>query len=518
VTTSGATVVRNTLANGLGSVLGTVIGVVLTPLVIDRLGIEAYGVWTLALTLSFAGGYAALTDVGIEAATVRHVAEAQSVGDQVAINRAVSTTLLIFSSLGVVLAIAVAIAAPALVRAFSVDQALRDAANVTFLLIGVQLVLELPARAFTAVLEGTQSFVTYQVVELSKALVNGVGTVVVLLSGGGLRGLAVVYVVMTTIGFFSYWALAHRAVPGLRAGPRNASRAELRKLLTYGTTVFGLRFTGTIHRQMDKVILGAATDPRYVGIYEIANKLQMAAAQVQGMFVSALTPATASLRQHREVLRDLYLRGTLYTAAVSLPVALGAILFAEPILSDWIGSEGTEASGPARLFLVYLLYTVLNSVGTTMLVALGRLRRLVLFAFISVSVNLAVSIALAHSLKINGVILGTLVGGGIVWWPTLHLCLREFGVTTGQWLRRIAAPQVPAIAALAAVGFPLALLARRADNLAIDLAALGVSAAVALVAFVALGVRGSTRAELFEALRGGVQPRRAVTTSKSPPE
>jgi O-antigen/teichoic acid export membrane protein len=269
---------------------------------------------------------------------------------------------------------------------------------------------------------------------------------------------------------------------------------------------------------MDKVILGAATDPRYVGIYEIANKLQMAAAQVQGMFVSALTPATASLRQHREVLRDLYLRGTLYTTAVSLPVALGAILFAEPILSDWIGSEGTEASGPARLFLVYLLYTVLNGVGTTMLVALGRLRRLVLFAVIAVTVNLAVSIALAHSLKINGVILGTLVGGGLVWWPTLHLCLREFGVPVGHWLRRIVAPQIPAIAALAAVGFPLALLARHADNLAVDLAALAVSAAAAVLAFVALGVRGQARAELFDVLRGSVQPRRAVTTSSSPPE
>lgn len=518
MTTSGPTVVRNTLANGLGSVLGTIIGVVLTPLVIDRLGIEAYGVWTLALTLSFAGGYAALTDVGIEAATVRHVAEAQSVGDQAAINRAVSTTLIVFSCVGAVLAIAVALAAPALVRAFSVDQALRDAATTTFLLIGVQLVLELPARAFTAVLEGTQNFVTYQIVELSKALVNGAGTVVVLLTGGGLRGLAVVYVVMTSIGFVAYWALAHRAVPGLRAGPRHASRTELRKLLTYGTTVFGLRFTGTIHRQMDKVILGAATDPRYVGIYEIANKLQLAAAQVQGMFVSALTPATASLREHREVLRDLYLRGTLYTTAVSLPVTLGAILFAEPILSDWIGPEGTAASGPARLFLVYLIYTVFNGVGTTMLVALGRLRELVVFAVIALTVNLAVSIALAHSLKINGVILGTLVGGGVVWWPTLHLCLREFGVSVGDWLRRVLAPQVPSIAALAAVGFPLALLAGEANSLLVDLAALAVSAGAAVLAFVALGVRGQARAELLDALRASVQPRRAVTTSSSPPE
>ena len=60
---AAARLVRNTVANGVGSVIGVVIGLVITPFLIGRLGLAAFGVWALALTLSFSGGYAALSEL-----------------------------------------------------------------------------------------------------------------------------------------------------------------------------------------------------------------------------------------------------------------------------------------------------------------------------------------------------------------------------------------------------------------------------------------------------------------------
>ena len=68
---SSARLVRNTLANGAGQVLAIVISLALTPFLIDGLGITAYGVFSLALSLTFFGGYAALADLGVEGAAVR---------------------------------------------------------------------------------------------------------------------------------------------------------------------------------------------------------------------------------------------------------------------------------------------------------------------------------------------------------------------------------------------------------------------------------------------------------------
>src|SRR5262245_26853157 len=99
---SGARVVRNTLANGAGQVLTVLISLVMTPFLIDGLGVEAYGVFVLALTLTFFGGYAALADLGVEGAAARYVAEARSDHDVATVNRTVSTAAAFFSGVALV--------------------------------------------------------------------------------------------------------------------------------------------------------------------------------------------------------------------------------------------------------------------------------------------------------------------------------------------------------------------------------------------------------------------------------
>lgn len=186
---AAAKLVRNTLTNGVGTVAGILVGLVLTPFLIHRLGLTAYGVWALALTLSFAGGYASLSELGIEGATVRYVAESVADDDIDALNRTVSTSLSVLCVIALVLAaVAVALAHP-LVLLFGVPRRLQDAATVCFALVGLQLAFELPARAFVAVLEGTQQYIFYQSVELGRALLQAALYVFVLLEGGGIAEL-----------------------------------------------------------------------------------------------------------------------------------------------------------------------------------------------------------------------------------------------------------------------------------------------------------------------------------------
>ncbi len=78
---SGARVARNTLANGGARLLGVAVFLFLTPFLISQLGASAYGVFTIALSLSFLDGYTAFTDLGIEASGARFIAEARSNND-----------------------------------------------------------------------------------------------------------------------------------------------------------------------------------------------------------------------------------------------------------------------------------------------------------------------------------------------------------------------------------------------------------------------------------------------------
>ena len=421
---AAAKLVRNTIANGIGSVFGILIGLALTPFMINRLGLAAYGVWALALTLTFSGGYASLSDVGIEGATVRYVAESVADGDIEAVNRTVSTSLAVFCAIAVVLGVIAAAIAPLLVSLFGVPPHLRGPATVCFAVVGAQLALELPARAFVAVLEGSQLFIAYQGIELGRSVLQAVLYVTVLLAGWGIAGLGVSLALSSAVALIAYWVLAHRAVAGLHASPFRGHRGELRRLVRFGGGVFTLRMVSTIYNQMDKAIVGIVLGTRQVGLYEIANKVNLSATTISSVSVSAVVPAAASLRQEAAVLRDMFLRGSCYAVAVSLPFAVAAFIFARPLLLSWIGLRAAPAIGAARLFVIYAALQVPQNVPSTMMYGLGRIRFLLIVTAIATFLNLVLSIALVRPLGFSGVIVGTLIANGLAW-PVL------LGTTSG---------------------------------------------------------------------------------------
>ncbi|MFZ2113863.1 MAG: oligosaccharide flippase family protein [Solirubrobacteraceae bacterium] len=502
---AAAKLVRNTLANGLGSVAGILVGLVLTPFLIHRLGLEAYGVWALALTLTFAGGYASLSDIGIEGATVRYVAESSSDRDLAALNRAVCTSLAVFCAIGLVLApIAVALAHP-LVLLFGVPQHLRAAATACFELVGLQLAFELPARAFVAVLEGTQQFIVYQSVELGRTLLQAALYVIVVLRGWGIAGLGGALAASSLAALIAYWVLAHRAISGLRASPLGASRTELARLARFGGGVFALRLVSTIYNQMDKLIVGIALGPRPVGLYEIANRVNLGATTISSASVSALVPAAASLRREAALLRDMFVRGSCYATAVSLPFAVAVLIFAKPLLLSWIGPSAAPAVGAVRLFAAYEILQMVNNVGSTMLYGLGRIRLPLIVNTIATLANLGLSIALVHPLGFSGVIVGTLVANGLAWPVLLWYYLQVFDCSLQMWLRRLVGPNLPGVAMQVGVSLVLyATIAVHTRSFVVVIALIAASVGVSLASFILLGVRGEDRRAFVEILRRAV--------------
>jgi O-antigen/teichoic acid export membrane protein len=499
---AAAQLVRNTLANGVGGAIGILVGLILTPFLIHRLGLEAYGVWALALTLTFAGGYASLSELGVEGATVRYVAEASADRDLAALNRAVCTSLAVFCAIALALApVAIALAHP-LVLLFGVPAHLRDAATACFALAGGQLAFELPARAFVAVLEGTQRFIVYQSVELGRALLQAGLYVFVLLQGWGIAGLGAALAASSLAALVAYAILAHRTVAGLRANPFRAHRSELARLVRFGGGVFTLRLVSTVYNQMDRAIVGVALGPRPVGLYEIANKVNLGAATIGSVSVSAVVPAAATLRREAALLRDMFVRGSCYATAASLPFAVAAFIFAKPLLLSWIGPSAAPAVGAVRLFAAYEAMQMVNNVGSTMLYGLGRIRLPLIVNTAATLLNLALSIALVHPLGFSGVILGTLLANGLAWPLLLWYYLRVFDCSLRMWSRRLVGPNLPGLALQ--IGVSLALYATlgqhtRSFMLAISLFALSV--AMSLAGFVLLGVRGEDRRALLDTLR-----------------
>lgn len=505
---SGRQLIRNTLANGLGSVVVALLAIALTPFFLNRLGPAEYGVWLLALTLTFGSGYLGLADLGLQQAGVRMVAAARSRDDAEEVNRVVSTMAVLFLVVGVVLAAVLATTAGALSSVFSVPADLDAAARTVFALVGLQIALDLPGASLLALIEGAQRYAMLRLIEVGTRVAWAVGAVVAVARGHGVVAMAVISLAAAAAGLVASFAVARRIDPRLRVSPRRASRKTLGEVVRQGSPLLALRILSVLYRQMDRAIIGVAIGTVAVARYEVAYKIHATAAIALSIAPSAVLPAAAYLgaEADREQMRALYLRGTKYAVALCVPVALAAIVYARALIVTWVGAEYEALTGVTRLFLVYPVLVSVHVIGVTMLVGLSRTRHVLAFSAVSVVVNLVLSVALTPSLGISGVVIGTLAGYALVWVPYLRVMLREFDVKPGQWVSAVLLPNLPPLVAQLTVSLLTVRLAERFDQLWQVALLTGASCAIAYTVFLFAVLRKDERTSLVRSVRRPLRP------------
>ena len=475
---TGASVARNTIINAVAIFSGLLVTLLVTPYIVHQVGSNAFGVWALALTLTVSAGYLSLTDLGLQQTAVRFLADAHRTQDAAALRGIFSTTLALFVGVSAAVAALLIVVAPLLAAVFNLPARLEDDATLVFRIIALQAAFDLPALAFRAVLEASQRFGAVRAIDVGRNVLFA-GIVVVLLgTGGGVVSVALASVVAAVLALACYAAVAVATEPTARFRPRTIERTRTRKMLRFSGWLFVIRILSVTYRQMDKVILAVVLTVQAVAVYEISNRLATAVILLAGATGGALLPAAAYARLDTARLRELFLRGTTYSAAIVIPVAVTGIVYAKLLVVGWVGDELESATGPARLFFVWVALGAFDAVGTTMLVSVGRLRPMFWLTLVWVATNLGLSIALAPVWGVSGVVAATVVTYVPLLAAYTAICLREFAIPVREWLRRVVAPNVPGPALQLALGMATLPLVERLPPLAG--AALGGVAGIAL--------------------------------------
>ena len=185
-------------------------------------------------------------------------------------------------------------------------------------------------------------------------------------------------------------------------------------------------------------------------------------------------------------------------------------MYARWIIEAWVGADYTNATNASRLFLVFPILACVNQVGVTMLIGLGRAKRVLVYQTIAVLTNLVASVLLAPHFGISGVVIGTLLGGLVTWIPYLLLLLTAFEVSFANWLARIVVPSLPGVAAQIAFGLVTLRMLAQPHNLPITLAFFGASIGVNLIAFFLVGTPAEERRHLAQRLLGRSSSRAVV--------
>ncbi len=499
---------RNVISNYLTTITTAVVVFVMTPLLVDGLGTEAFGIWTLVGSLTF---YLKLLDLGFGHTAQKLAAEYEARSDRRGLTEALSTVfwILVVPGLGALLIGAgIAFIFPDL---FDVTDELGVEAQILVLIVTLSIAISIPLDTFGGALLGLQRFDLVNLTIIVVMVAQAVGWTIVLVSGGGLVALGIVTVTIAVIGQLSRYVFLRRLVPGTGIRVESFNRELIKPAAAQSFWFLVTQVGEVVRTRLDVVVVGLVVSVSGAGIYGVAQKLTTAVIELIEPVTRLFFPHSASLaaRDERLALQESLLTGTRITLAIAAPVCLTLSVLAPQILDAWVGSGFEEATRVIIYLCAAIAMSTVFRTGLWMVQGAGQVAAPATLITAEALLNLALSVWLGSQLGLDGVALGTLITAAIATVVAVPLVCHYFEIGTARFVYALLRAHLPAIA----VGLAVAWLVTRA-SLDAWLPVVGAMIAVTgsyLVVFAATGLSQNERRELLSRLRAA----RPATASPS---
>jgi O-antigen/teichoic acid export membrane protein len=397
----GSILARNTLFNLIGQGLPLVVAVVTIPLIIQGLGIDRFGLLSLAWVVL---GYFAIFDLGLGRATTKFVAEALGKGEEEQVPRLVWTAITIQAVLGIVGALVLFGTTPLLVEhILNIPRELIGEAKATFYLLAFSIPVVLVSSSFQGTLEAAQRFDLVNAVRIPSSILTFLLPLVGLLLGFNLPGIVVLILLVRVGALLTFVIMNLRITPQLR---RYSGSFDLfPRLFSFGGWVTISNLIIPIFVFSDRFIIGSlltvSAVAYYTAPYEIVSRLGILPASL----VMTLFPAFSTLasRQSQVELNLIVARSIKYLVMVMVLPTILFLLFAKDILMVWLGSNfAVESTGVLRLLSIAVLLNTIGHVPFSLIQGIGRPDVVAKYHMIELPLCLGVVFFLVSALGISG--------------------------------------------------------------------------------------------------------------------
>lgn len=345
----------NVLTSWAGYFVFVVAGFIMPRMVDSYVGQTSLGVWDFCWSLV---NYLSIADISIGSSVGRYVAKYRTAGDRDALRRAVSSVVAIQA----VVALLVIVCTALLVWYFPhwlsshLEEEISDIRWVVALL-GTSVGVHMAADASRGVITGCHRWDLHNAINSASHFTSVFLMLIALVLGGGLVGMAIVY--LTVVICTESWRIrtAYRVCPELSVRARLVDWNNTITMLSYGgkTTLAGLAPLITL--QTTSVMVAHAMGPAMLAVFARPMVLARHVEAFINKFNYVLTPTASSLKTSgkAEELKQFYLDATRYGFAFTLPMLLTLAVFGDVILRLWMGPRYEQGATLAIISGCYLL-------------------------------------------------------------------------------------------------------------------------------------------------------------------
>lgn len=497
-----STVKKNVAANFIGNGWSALIAILVVPLYIKFLGVEAWGVVGIYISLQ---SVCVLLDLGLTATLNRELARLSVRQDTAQEMRNLVRTLeLIYWAVAILIGVSIFVAAPVMANHWlKADQLSAKTLQDAIRLMAVATTLQWPFGLYSAGLSGLQRQVVLSSINVGMATLRGLGALVILWKiSPTLQALFIWLVVMS---------MSQTCLVGLvlwRSLPRTETTSTFQSTLLRNTWRFsvgmgGITILGVIITQMDKAILSRMLNLKMFGYYILAGTVATGLYLLVAPISSALHPRFTQLVTvgDEQGLKELYHDSCQFMSVVILPITMVIAFFAREILFLWTGNA-TTAENTHLILSILIVGTGLNGLVNlpyALQVAYGWTR-------LAFSLNLVAVIVLTPSIIVLTTLYGA-IGAATVWlifncgYALIGIQLMHRWLLRGQqWRWYFEDVGLPLVVSLGTALFCLAIVPTRGPRYQLLIVLTGIYLFIMGSTFMATPF---TRAAIIDYLRSG---------------
>ncbi len=337
----------NTIFGVLSWFLPIVLGFVSTPVLVQGLGTETYGVYALILGfLSYSFTF------GIGRAASKYVAEYTASGETELLSKSLSGVLIFSVLVGAVGAGILALLTPFVVSdVLLLPESLRPSAEIGLYIACVTGWLTMISLVFQSTLQGTHRFGTYLTVSSIGAVLLSGGNILLALSGQGIVILVAWSLFSTlTIGII-FFVAALNAFPDFRL-TLSIDTDITKSVVRYGSGIILYQIFGNALYILERTLVVRRFGPEGLTFYAVPMLLGIYIHGAISSFVMALFPRINELLNNKAELVRLYRKVNRYVVALIVLSATSLIVNGEQFLELWVGRELSERASGVLVFHV----------------------------------------------------------------------------------------------------------------------------------------------------------------------
>lgn len=413
-------------AAALSKVVSVGTALISIPLTLHYLGTERFGLWMTITSVIAMLGFA---DLGIGNGLMNAISEANGKDDIKAIRRYISSAFVILSSIAVVILIIFSFAYPFIPWAsfFNVKSSLAiQESGLAVAVFMLCFALNIPAGIVQRTQMGLQKGFVANLWQMIGSVLGLIAVLSVIHFELGLPSLVGAMAgAPVLVAWFNGVLFFGKAQAEIRPNWTFVCREAMKKIAHTGFLFLALQIAVSIAFASDNIVISRVLGAEAVTQYAIPDKLFSIIPMLLGIILMPLWPAygEAIARGDGPWIKKVFVRSLKISITISFVLALMLVVFADDILSIWVGHQ---VSPPFLLLLGLGVWKIFEGWGIAVAAFLNGANIVRLQAILAILMALTaiiLKILLIASSGVAGVVWGTIIAYIIVIFAPLSFML-----------------------------------------------------------------------------------------------